>query len=71
MTGGGEKASYFASLGYFNQKGTTIGTDLNRINTRINLDYIVSNRITFQTDLSYSHTNNNRNYADNLSGCCL
>ena len=44
MSGGGEKARYFASLGYFNQKGTTIGTNLDRINTRINLDYIVSER---------------------------
>ncbi len=66
MTGGGEKARYFASLGYFNQKGTTIGTNLNRINTRINLDYIVSEKIKFRSDFSYSYTNNNRNFANNL-----
>ena len=66
MTGGGEKARYYASLGYLNQGGTTIGTDLDRISTRINLDYNVSNRIRFRTDLSYSHTNNHRSYADNL-----
>jgi TonB-linked SusC/RagA family outer membrane protein len=66
MTGGGEKARYFASLGYFNQKGTTVGTDLDRINTRINLDYNVSQRITFKSDLSYSYTDNSRNYAENL-----
>ncbi len=66
MTGGGEKARYFASLGYFNQQGTTQGTYLTRINTRINLDYNVSERIRFKSDLSYSHTDNNRNFADNL-----
>lgn len=66
MSGGGEKARYFASLGYFNQKGTTIGTSLDRINTRINLDYIVSEKIKFKSDLSYSYTNNNRNFASNL-----
>jgi TonB-linked SusC/RagA family outer membrane protein len=66
MTGGGEKARYFASLGYFNQQGTTDGTYLTRINTRINLDYIVSERIRFRSDLSYSYTNNNQNYAVNL-----
>ncbi len=66
MTGGGEKARYYASLGYLKQKGTTIGTDLDRISTRINLDYIVSNRIKFRTDLSFSYTNNHRSYADNL-----
>jgi TonB-linked SusC/RagA family outer membrane protein len=66
MTGGGEKARYFASLGYFNQTGTTIGTDLSRINTRINLDYIVSEKIKFRSDLSYSYTDNDRNFAPNL-----
>jgi len=66
MTGGGEKARYFASLGYFNQQGTTIGTYLTRMNTRINLDYIVSSRIRFKSDLSYSYTDNNQNYASNL-----
>lgn len=66
MTGGGEKARYFASVGYLNQKGTTIGTYLNRISTRINLDYIVSDRIRFKSDLSYSYTDNNRNFALNL-----
>lgn len=66
MTGGGEKARYFASLGYLSQKGTTIGTYLNRISTRINLDYIVSERIRFKSDISYSYTDNNRNYANNL-----
>ena len=66
MTGGGEKARYYASLGYLNQTGTTIGTYLKRISARINLDYIVSDRIRFKSDLSYSNTDNNRNYAQNL-----
>lgn len=66
MTGGGAKARYFASMDYFNQKGTTIGTNLDRISTRINLDYIVSEKIKIRSDLSYSYTNNDRNYATNL-----
>lgn len=66
MTGGGEKARYYASLSYLNQQGTTIGTYLNRISTRINLDYIVSQKIRFRSDLSYSYTDNNRNFATNL-----
>jgi len=66
MQGGGEKARYFASIGYFNQQGTTIGTYLNRLNTRINLDYVVSQRIRFKSDLAFSYTDNNRNYAENL-----
>ncbi len=66
MTGGGEKARYYASLSYLNQQGTTIGTYLNRISTRINLDYIVSQKIRFRSDLSYSYSDNNRNFASNL-----
>lgn len=66
MSGGGKKARYYTSLDYTKQTGTTIGNDLSRINTRINLDYTVSARIRFRTDFSYSHSLNNRNYADNL-----
>ncbi|MCS3796513.1 SusC/RagA family TonB-linked outer membrane protein [Niastella sp. OAS944] len=66
MTGGGSKARYYASLGYLDQKGITIGTDLRRISTRINLDYIVSERISIRTDLSYSYTDNSKNFGDNL-----
>lgn len=64
MTGGGEKARYYASVGYFNSKGTTIGTGLSRVSTRINLDYNVSARVRFRTDLSYTHSDNSRNYVN-------
>ncbi len=67
ITGGGEKAKYYASTGYFNQVGTTIGTSLDRINTRINLDYNVSTRIRFKTDLSFTHSDNSRNYVSRLT----
>jgi TonB-linked SusC/RagA family outer membrane protein len=63
MTGGGEKARYFASLAYLDQEGTTIGTGLNRITTRINLDYVVSERIRFKTDFSYAVSDNPRSYS--------
>ncbi len=62
MTGGGTKAKYFTSLGYFNQRGTTVGTNLTRISTRINLDYTVSERIKFKSDFAYTYTDNPANY---------
>lgn len=67
MSGGGQKARYYASVGYFNQTGTTIGTSLTRINTRINLDYIVSERIRFRTDIAYTYTNNPKSYSPGYS----
>ncbi|MEJ8819372.1 SusC/RagA family TonB-linked outer membrane protein [Lacibacter sp. H407] len=62
LSGGGEKAKYFASVGFFDQKGITIGTDLQRINTRINLDYTVSEKIKFFTSFAYTHYDQTRNY---------
>ena len=55
IRGGGDKARYLASLGYFNQEGTTIGTATNRLTARVNLDYVVSERITFRSDVAYTH----------------
>lgn len=57
VSGGGDKARYFTSVGYTDTKGTTIQTGLNRLNTRVNIDYIVSDKIKFTTFFSYSHSN--------------
>ncbi|MDT3402128.1 SusC/RagA family TonB-linked outer membrane protein [Mucilaginibacter terrae] len=64
LSGGGEKARYFSSLSYLNQRGTTLGTALSRVTTRINLDYNVSDRIKFRTDVSYTHSNTDKVYND-------
>ncbi|RXK86285.1 SusC/RagA family TonB-linked outer membrane protein [Filimonas effusa] len=66
ISGGGERAKYFASFGYFNQEGTTKGTDLNRITTRINLDYTVSALLSFRTDISYTHISNHQLYSNKV-----
>ncbi|TXK44303.1 TonB-dependent receptor [Pontibacter qinzhouensis] len=68
LSGGGDKARYYTSIGYLGQRGTTIGTDLSRISARINLDFAVSDRIRFRTDLSYTHLDNNQNYTNNIRG---
>ncbi|WEK20150.1 MAG: SusC/RagA family TonB-linked outer membrane protein [Candidatus Pedobacter colombiensis] len=68
MSGGGDKARYYASVGYLGQTGTTLGTDLSRITTKINLDYIVSSKLRFKTDLTYTHVDNNLNYSNSLRG---
>ncbi len=68
MNGGGEKARYFASIGYFDQVGTTIGTSLKRINSRINLDYTISDKIKIFTSIAYTHTDQDRNYLSTNDG---
>lgn len=66
MQGGGDKARYYASFGYLNSTGTTVGTDLKRITTKINLDYNVSNRIRFRSDFTYTNVRNSLNYSGSL-----
>lgn len=68
MSGGGEKARYFASVGYFDQLGTTVGTSLKRLNTRINLDYNISDKIKIFTSIAYTHTDQQRNYMSSRDG---
>lgn len=68
LVGGGQKARYFVSLNYLNQQGATIGTDLTRITTRVNLDYVVSDRLRFKTDVSYGYTDNPKSYLPSIPG---
>lgn len=68
MTGGGEKAKYYASLGYVGTKGTTVGTDLSRLTAKINLDYNVSSRIRFRTDITFAHLDNSQNFPGDIRG---
>lgn len=64
LQGGGDKARYFASVGYYSSKGVTKGTGFDRINGRLNLDYIVSDRIRFKADISYTRTDTERNFVN-------
>lgn len=65
LSGGGEKARYFASVGYLGQTGSVVGNDLQRMNARINLDYNVSNKLKIFTSIAYTYTDRNRNYTSN------
>ncbi|MEI6949734.1 SusC/RagA family TonB-linked outer membrane protein [Paraflavisolibacter sp. H34] len=71
LSGGGQKARYFTSVGYVDQKGTTIGTSLKRITTRINLDYNVSERIKFRTDFAYTFSDNPKLYTGNVRSIAM
>lgn len=64
VSGGGERARFRASLGYYNQTGTIIEQEMKRYSTRMNLEYFVSNRITFTSDFSMTYTDNDKSYTD-------
>lgn len=62
VSGGGTKAKFRASLGYYSQTGTVIEQKMDRLSTRMNLEYQVSDRLKFISDFSMTYTNNNKNY---------
>jgi len=68
ISGGTKKVRYRFSSGYWNQKGTTIGPNFSRLSTRMNIDYDVSEKLRFSADISYTHSENYRNYFKDIRG---
>ena len=62
LTGGGEKATFRISGGYYTQNGQIINQNLDRFTTRMALDYFVSDRIKVSSDFALTYTNNDQNY---------
>jgi TonB-linked SusC/RagA family outer membrane protein len=70
IIGGGESAQYNISLGYLKEVGPVTGTKLNRVNGRFNFDYRLSDKLTFNSDISYTGTRKTSSY-DNIGGISL
>ena len=66
ITGGGQKAQFRISGGYDRQTGSIIQQELDRLSTRLVLDYNVSDRIRFSTNFALTYTDNLKNYKDLL-----
>ncbi|MDD3079586.1 MAG: SusC/RagA family TonB-linked outer membrane protein [Paludibacter sp.] len=66
LSGGGDKAMYRASVGYYNQEGTVVGQAYSRLTSSLNLDYNVSDNLKFQVSLSYTHGDQDKNFAVDL-----
>lgn len=64
LSGGGDKATYRFSLGYLDEQGTTIGTSLTRLSTKLNINYEFSNRLRVTADFSYTQSDKNANYTN-------
>jgi len=59
-SGGDDKTRFFISGNYFNQTGTLLGTDFERINGRMNLDHQLNQNIKIGASLGTSYSLNNR-----------
>lgn len=64
-SGGGERARYNTSVGFETQEGTTKGEDAQKLTTRVNIDYKITNRLTLVTNFSYTDQKIGKNYHEN------
>ena len=62
LSGGGERATFYISGGYYNETGSIIGQNLDRYTSLMNLSYYVSDRIIFSSDMSFAYSNQDKNY---------
>jgi TonB-linked SusC/RagA family outer membrane protein len=68
VSGGGDRANYRVSGGYLSQNGTIIGQKYSRFSSRANLEYAVSDRIKFITEISLTNADNYQSYKFDING---
>ncbi len=66
ISGGGEKATFRVSAGYDKSTGSIIGQKLDRFTTNTALDYWVSDRIKFSSNIALTFTSNNKNNPNDI-----
>jgi TonB-linked SusC/RagA family outer membrane protein len=59
-SGGDGSTQFFISGNYFNQVGTLLGTDFQRLNGRLNLDHKMNQFVSFGASFGASYSLNNR-----------
>lgn len=68
VQGGSQKAMYRVSFNYYDAEGTTIGENYERLSSRINVDYNISEKLKFSASMNYTYSETDRNYVTYLSG---
>jgi iron complex outermembrane receptor protein len=69
MSGGGNKTTYRASLGYGDQQSVMIGSDFKRAGARINITHSeLNDRLTFDLRVNYGQTFSNQSPVSNTVG---
>ena len=63
--GGGEKTNFYVGGTYYNETGTTIGNEVDKLNGRFNLTHNASERARFGFNLGLSALKNDRISSDN------
>ncbi|MFY9151975.1 MAG: SusC/RagA family TonB-linked outer membrane protein [Prolixibacteraceae bacterium] len=62
VRGGGEKSRYNMSVGFFDEGGTTINNGLKKLTLRSSLDYDLSSKLQFKTDIMFTRYDQHNTY---------
>jgi len=62
VRGGGDKSKYNMSVGVSDEIGTTIGNRMKKLNLRSSLDYTLSTKLQFRTDIMYTRYDQDATY---------
>jgi len=68
ISGGSEKSSYYASIGYLNDEGYIIDSDFERISGRLNMTHQVKDWLSGSVNIGYSLSETNNNGQSDDSG---
>lgn len=66
-SGGGERASYYFSGGYYDEKGMTIGTGAQRYNITLKTDYDLTDKLKFSAGI-FANQRSQNSFLTNRSG---
>ena len=64
VSGGGNRASYYLSGGYYNEQGTTVGTGFERLNLTMKTDYDLLKNLRFGASLFVGQNRNDSYVSD-------
>ncbi len=64
MNGGGQRANYRFSMGYLDDKGTTVGNALRRLTTSLNVHYNFTDKLRVSAEFALSKTERESNVAN-------
>ena len=68
FSGGGERSTYYASVGYLNDQGYSINSDYERYSARLNLTHDVKDWLSGTMDIGYTVSEANENGQSEDSG---
>ncbi len=67
VSGGGDKAAYYFSGGYYDEKGATIGTGANRYNITLKTDYDLTSKLKFSAGI-FANQRSQTSFSSNRGG---